>query len=83
MSEERDIERAQRIADLLANEYVQEALAEAKDDFVQQWKSGSTVEERELAHANYRGLEALIGKLGVFVDRGIVASTNMAKRKSR
>jgi hypothetical protein len=78
-SPEYEIERGARIAQLLDNEYVQEALSDVEADIVLAWKSGSTVEEREVAHAELRGLEALLRKFRCFVDGGTRASTNMSK----
>lgn len=79
-SPEYEAERGARIAQLLDNEHVADALAEIEAEIVRSWKSGSTVEARESAYAELRGLEAILNKFRCFVDGGIRATTDMAKR---
>lgn len=79
-SSEYEQERGQRIADLLANEYVNDALREIEEDIVREWKSGSTLAERELAADKLRGLEAILNKFRCFVDGGTRASAILAKK---
>lgn len=79
MSLEREIERGQRIAELIGNEYAQEAIAEIEAEIVAEWKSGATLADRELAADKYRGLEALNNMFRRFVDGGLRARTILDK----
>lgn len=87
MTEDREttIRYAQDVADALCREGVKAALAEWVDDTIERWKSGATVEEREIASADYRAAERLRQKFAAFVDRGRTATSDNereARRKS-
>lgn len=79
------IRRGHEIADVLSRTAVQEAFGEIEADIIDRWRSGATVEDRETAFAELRGLEALFNKMQSYVDQGneaIAAEVRDTKRKS-
>lgn len=79
------VQRADSVRDLLSRPAVQEAISEIEADIIEKWRSGATVELREAAHAELRGLEALFNKLESYVDQGqqaIAQEQRAQKRKS-
>lgn len=74
---------AQDVADALSREGMKVALAEWEQDCIDRWKSGETVEDREVASADYRAAERLKQKFEAFVDRGrtAVSDTERAERR--
>lgn len=77
------IERGQAVADFLNREPVQDALAEIEGQIMQEWKSGATVEAREVAAANYRAFVNLRSILQSYVEEGQRAQTDLLRRQRR
>lgn len=77
------VEKGQLVADFLAREWVQEAFEEIEAQITTEWKSGSTAEVREAAHAQYRGLEALKTQFQSYVDGGITAQSQLDRAERR
>lgn len=48
-----------------------EAVAETEETFVQEWRSGETVEARETAYAGLKALSIVIKKLVNFHERSV------------
>jgi hypothetical protein len=58
---------------ILESTAFQQAVQQAEENVLLRWRTGKTVEERELAHAHAVALAEVIQELEVLVGRGEVA----------
>ncbi len=73
------IRRGRQAALFLSDPTFQDAVKEANDTFLKDWKLAETLDEREAAHARVIALEQVVKELGKFESNGQVEE-NKQKR---
>lgn len=63
-------EKGRRALALLEDPVFEEAIDMARDSFIEEWRNGDTVKEREAAHAKDAALDDVLRQLRVLAQRG-------------